>query len=118
MSKNMKRIAVVLSIIFGIVLIEYFELRKKVNISYVVQNREYLESVIANNYVFSVITFISLYIVAILLLLPITIILNLIAGYFFSTFAAFIYCMIGFIGGSLLSFLFFRFLFRDYLMKR
>lgn len=118
MSKNVKRILIVLGIIFGIVIIEYFELRKKINLSYVVEHREYLESVVAHNYLFSVLAFISFYIGSVILLLPITIILNLVGGYFFSTIPGFIYCMIGFMCGSLLSFLFFRYLFRDYLMKR
>ncbi len=118
MLKIVKRGLIVFAIVMAIVFIEYFGLRQKINLSYILQHREYLEALIANNYLLSVISFITLYTAAIVLLLPVTIIFNLIAGYFFSTFFAFIYCLIGFILGSILSFLLFRFLFRDYLIKK
>lgn len=84
-----------------------------INLDYVRNNRELLQNFIANNYFLGVLSFIGVYILVVISLLPLTIILNIMGGYFFGMFPGLLYCMVAATTGVLLTFFTFRYLLAD-----
>ena len=95
-----------------------YSVQNFITLAYITNHRDYIASIIEKQYFFSVISFIGIYAALIVCMLPLTIIMNLLAGYFFSIALGTVYSLIGAAIGSGISFLMVRYVIADFLMKR
>lgn len=95
-----------------------FRVDKKISLTFLQEHHQNIQTFIEQQYFLSVALYISLFILCIILMLPITILLIIASGYFFGVLPGTIYSILGSVVGSLLSFLIFRYILRDWAIKR
>jgi len=105
-----RRIFIAVAIILLVIFLQYIGIGKYLSLEKIQANKEHLQSFVANNYLFSVAMFTLFFIFCSFFSIPVTIILNLVAGFLFGTIAGTIYVNIGTTVGCVLAFLTFRYL--------
>jgi len=104
------RIVLAILLIIFVFALQFLGIGKYINIATFKVHKETLSQFIAQHYGLAVLIYISFFTLASFLSIPITIILNLVAGFFFGAFVGTLYINIGTTLGSTLSFLTFRYL--------
>ena len=112
------RFFLALFFIFLIVVLRYIGIGAYINIEMISLHKEYIKHFISQNYIFSVFIYLLFFSLASFLSIPVTVILNVVAGYFFGVFAGVLYVNIGTTIGSSCSFLAFRYLLSDFVSNR
>lgn len=105
-------------IIILAVLYKYFGLSRYFNLTYINEQKHILAAMVGDHYVLSVFIFIGIFIFASFMSIPITIILNVLAGFLFGTLAGALYVNIGTTVGSTLSFLMTRYFWGAYVQYK
>jgi len=107
------RIAIAILLVVFVIILQFIGIKNHINIEMIKSNREYLKNFVEQHYALAVFIYLSFFTLASFLSIPVTIILNLVAGFFFGAFVGTIYINIGTTLGSTLSFLTFRYLLSD-----
>jgi uncharacterized membrane protein YdjX (TVP38/TMEM64 family) len=115
---SIKRILLALGAIAVIIIAHRYGIQKFITLDYITDHRDYIIHTIHERYFFSVICFIGIYATLVICMLPLTILMTLLAGYFFSIFLGALYSLIGAVIGCAISFLMVRYIIADFLMKR
>lgn len=109
-------IIVILSIFLGI--LYYAGIGKYLNFEYVKDHQRGIENFIANHYTTAASMYIILYASLIFFMIALTLVLTVIAGFFFGTLPATIFSLIGAVVGGTLSLLTIRYLLKGWLTMR
>jgi len=112
------RIFIAIGLILAIILLRYLGIGKYLSLKNIKAHTEPIRQFIEQHYFFSVMIYISILTMASFLSIPITVMLNLVAGYFFGVPAGILYVNIGTTLGGALSFLTFRYLLGDFVRKK
>ena len=113
-----RRIIIVFIFIALIIIGQYIGFNTLFSLENIKEKKDYLFNVVQQNYFKSVIAYISFFIVCSFLSIPITIMLNLLAGFLFGGIIGALYVNIGTTIGGTLSFLVFRYLLGVYIQDR
>lgn len=101
-----------------ILALRYFGVGKYISLERIQENKRYLMQMVSQHYIFAVLIYLLIFTVASFLSIPITIILNLVAGFLFGAVTGAVYVNIGTVLGSTISFLMFRYLLGDFVRER
>jgi len=119
MEKKYKiRLLFAAGIITVILLLRFFRVGHYINLDYIIANKARIQNLVEQDYLFAVTSFIIVYAVIVILLLPITIPINIGAGYFFGVFPATLYIMSAVFIGATTVFFVVRHLIGEYLSER
>jgi len=113
-----KRLLIGLALLGVILLLHLAGVGKYISFGSVRANRAWLQSLIARQYWSFVAGFIGIYIVGTALSLPVSIILNMVGGFFFGTIPGMVYSIFGATIGATISFLLIRDLFGKVFQER
>lgn len=116
--KNYARIFVAMALLLIIIIAYALRLDKKISLTFLQDHHQLIQELITNHYILSVILYVIIYILFVITMLPITLLLNIASGYFFGVFPGTLYSVIGSVTGSLASFLIFRYILREWAIKR
>jgi len=108
-----KKIIIVVIFILIIATIKFFNLDTYFTFENLKAQKEVLSNFVSENYIYSILLFISLYIVSVAFMIPIATILTLSGGFLFGSFFGVIYVNIGATLGAILAFLFARYIIGD-----
>jgi len=116
----MRKSHVIIILLFLVVVIalQYVGIKDFLTLEKVKGQKHILKYFVEQNYLLAVLLFISFFTLASFLSIPITIILNLLAGFLFGALPAALYVNIGTTAGCTLSFLAFRYLLGFYVKER
>jgi len=112
------KILIAIWLVLSVIILRYMGIGKYMSLENIKAHTEYIKNFIADNYVLSVIIYITILIAASFLSIPITVMLNLVAGFFFGVFAGALYANIGTVLGASLSFLTFRYLLGNFVREK
>lgn len=112
------RFVAIFVVIGAIIGARYAGLTDYIDTENIWHHKEALALFIQEHYSLAVLLFILLNMLIVILAIPVTIVLNVAAGYFFGVIPAVLYCNIGSAGGALIAFLIFRYLLAQGLHKR
>ena len=113
--KTINKIKVALAIIFivFIIALRFSGINQYINFATIKKYEEYIRAFIAVHYLFSRAVFFLLYVFVVTCMLPFSILLTIVGGYFFGTISSFLLSIAGATCGSICSFFIFRFLLRN-----
>jgi len=112
------RIILAIFLIVFVLILQFAGIGKYVNIETIKVHKDYIKQFVVQHYAFAVFIYISFFTLSSFLSIPVTVILNVIAGFFFGAFAGTLYINIGTTLGSTCSFLTFRYLLSDLVMRK
>jgi uncharacterized membrane protein YdjX (TVP38/TMEM64 family) len=112
------RFVLLLMFISAVIAARYMGLTDYIHIDHIWHHKDTLTAFVANNYWLAVLAFIALNMLVVIFAVPVSIALNVAAGYFFGVIPAVIYCNIASAGGALIAFLIFRYVLSAGLHKR
>ncbi|MFC1842746.1 TVP38/TMEM64 family protein [Candidatus Dependentiae bacterium] len=112
------KIIIACLLIFLVLLLRYTGIINYVSLETVKANKAYLVDLVAKQYVWFVFVYLALFIGASFLSIPITVILSIMAGFFFGVFTGALYVNIGTVLGSTLSFITFRYLLGGFVKEK
>jgi len=112
------RIFIALGFIILLVILRYMGIGKHFTLENIKTHTQYIRGFIAQNYLFSVLIYITILTLASFLSIPITVMLNLVAGFFYGVFPGIIYVNIGTTLGGALCFLTFRYLLGGFVRQK
>lgn len=113
-----KRFIIGLAFIALIVIVRVFRLHTYLNIAFIKQHLTIFESFVQQHYLSSVLTFLLFYVCIVTLTIPISPLLNLLAGALFSFIPAVLYCVLGATLGATTAFFLVRYAFGTFVQKR
>ncbi len=93
-------------------------IKKYISVSYIKSHEEALAHYISNHYITSGMLYIALYALFVFFMISLTLLITVLAGYFFGTLTATLLSLIGALTGGVLLFLTIRSFFKNLLMKR
>ncbi|MFC1841827.1 TVP38/TMEM64 family protein [Candidatus Dependentiae bacterium] len=116
---NHKSKIILAIIIVGLVIVlRFIGIGEYTSLESIKANKEYLVQLVSQNYVLSIVIYLAIFTVASFFSLPITIALNLFAGFFYGVFWGALLVNIGTTLGCTLAFLTFRYLLRDFVLQK
>jgi len=118
LNKFKVRIFIAILFILLIFFLQYIGVGRILTLSYIKEHKDALKYMVEQNYVMSVLIYLSFFILASFLSIPITIMLNLLAGFLFGALVGAIYVNIGTTTGAVLSFFTFRYLIGSFIKER
>lgn len=113
-----RRLIIVFIFIALIIIIQYIGFNTVFSLENIKAKKDYLFNFVQQNYFKSVIAYISFFILCSFLSIPVTIVLNLLAGFLFGAIIGAFYVNIGTTVGGTLSFLVFRYFLGVYIQDR
>jgi len=118
--KKQNYVRIGIALLFSLVLIVAYALRidKKISLTFFQEHHQSIQNFIAKNTLIAVLSYIVFYIFFVILMIPLTVVLNIAAGYFFGVLPGTFYSVIGSVVGSLASMLIFRYILREWAIKR
>ncbi len=116
--KHLIRIAGIVIFVGIIVVLRYFRVYDYLSLSYITSQKESYSDIILKNYWQAVLLYMLIYIFVVYLMMPITLVLNIAAGYFFGVIPGTIYSVLSACIGALLSLLTFRYLIGDWVREK
>jgi len=117
MTRNQK-IYLGIALIIGIFLLRFLGIRDYFDLEFIKNSADQIQVFVKNNYLVAAILYIAFFTVVVAFTIPISILLTVAGGYFFHVIPAVIYSNIGAVGGSTITFLVFRYLFREAARKK
>jgi uncharacterized membrane protein YdjX (TVP38/TMEM64 family) len=108
-----KKIIIVVIFVLIIAAIKFFNLDTYFTFENLKAQKEVLSNFVSENYIYSILLFISLYIVSVAFMIPIATVLTLSGGFLFGSLFGVIYVNIGATLGAILAFLFARYIVGD-----
>jgi uncharacterized membrane protein YdjX (TVP38/TMEM64 family) len=115
---NKVKIFLLFALIILILILRKIGTEKYISFEKINLHKHYLTNFVSQHYFQAVLIYLLVFITAIILFIPITVILNLMAGFLFGIFWGTLYVNIGTVAGSTVVFLVFRYLFGDFIRKR
>lgn len=116
--KNYIQIGIALLFFLVIVIAYVFRVDKKISLTFLQEHHLWIQTFIQQHYVIAVMSYLIVYASFVVLMLPITLLLTIASGYFFGVLPGTCYSIAGSALGSLLSFLIFRYVLREWATKR
>ncbi len=113
-----KKFIVALVILAIIIVLRFSSITEWMSLAQLKAHRDYLQQVVSEHYLLSVICYISLYIVAVALSIPVGALLTLAGGFLFGVIAGLFYTNIGATLGATIAFLLVRYLIGETIQKK
>lgn len=110
------RFSIALLFFVTILLLRFLGIGEYLNLDFVASKQGAVAEFIANHYAPSVAIYMSIYIIIVFFMLPITLVLNIAAGYFYGVCAGTLFSVISATVGALFSLLAFRYLIGDWVL--
>jgi len=117
-NKYRYRIIIAIGFVLLILVLRYMGVGNYISLEAIKEHKDDLVQFVSQHYVYAVVLYLFIFTMASFLSIPVTIILNVVAGFLFGALPGGLYVNIGTTAGSTLSFLTFRYLLGDVVRQR